>query len=206
VDAIVSTQQPGGLTWATPDYHAALLMDQAEAYAGLRAASALATSLGTSSLSSKAGPAADAIRQAVAGLWQADGSAFAVAQSSDGSVDSASWDTFYPDATAQTWAVAVGNGLSPNHPLIPAARARGLLGRFAARWPQWQRPDAQAAFDSGLHAVEYWPMVGGAYSAVGRASTGRQGTAAIVSWARQRDWQWPFSVGAAGEALLVSAG
>jgi hypothetical protein len=206
VRAIRSTQQPGGLTWATPDYHAALLMDQAEAYAGLRAAAALAKPMGAPSLSSKAGPAADAIRQAVVGLWQADGSAFAVARFEDGSVDPASWDTYYPDATSQAWAVAVGNGLSPNRPLVPAARARDLLSRFASRWPQWDRPDAQAAFDNGSHEVEFWPMIGSALSAVGRASAGRQGTAAIVSWARDRSWRWPFSVGAAGEALLVSAG
>ena len=71
VNAIRSTQQPDGLPWATPDYHAALLMDQAEAYAGLRAAAALATELGVPSLAVKADLAAAAIRRAVAGLWQA---------------------------------------------------------------------------------------------------------------------------------------
>jgi hypothetical protein len=96
--------------------------------------------------------------------------------------------------------------LSPDRPLIPAARARELLGHFASRWPQWDRPGAQASFDGGSHAVEFWPMVGGAFSAVGRAPAGRHGTASIVSWARDRAWAWPFSVGAAGEALLVSPG
>jgi hypothetical protein len=205
VDAILSTQQPDGLTWATPGYHAALLMDQAEAYAGLRSAAGLATAMAAPSLSSKAGPAADAIRQAVAGLWQADGSAFAVARFEDGSVDAASWDTYYPDATSQAWVVAVGDGLSPNRPLVSASRARALLSRFATRWPQWDRPSAQVAFDSGSHAVEFWPMVGRALSSVGRSTAGQHGAAAIVAWARERSWRWPFSVGVAGETLLVEA-
>jgi hypothetical protein len=206
VDAIRSTQQSDGLTWATPDYHAALLMDQAEAYAGLRAAAALATDLGMPSLAVKADMAAAAIRRAVAGLWQADGSAFAVARFEDGSLDRAGWNTYYPGATSQAWAVAVGNGLSPDAPLMAPARARMLMSTFSSRWPQWTSPDAQVAFDGGTHAVEYWPLVGGALVAVGQASTGRQGTRAIVSSARDRQWQWPFSVGAAGQSLLVSQG
>ena len=131
VDAIRSTQQPDGLTWATPDYHAALLMDQAEAYAGLRAAASLARKLGAPSLETRAGSAPDAIRRAVTGMWQADESAFAVARFEDGSLDRAHWDTYYPDATGQAWVVAVGNGLWPQAPLI--GRAIHASGLMAAR-------------------------------------------------------------------------
>ena len=204
VSAIRSTQQSDGLTWATPDYHAALLMDQAEAYAGLRSAAVLATDLGVPSLAAKADLAAVAIRRAVAGLWQADGSAFAVARFEDGSLNRAGWNTYYPGATSQAWAVAVGNGLSPDAPLMAPARARALMSTFTSRWPQWTSPDTQVTFDSGSHSVEYWPLVGGALVAVGQASAGRQGTQTVVSSARDRQWQWPFSVGAAGQSLLVS--
>jgi hypothetical protein len=204
VDAIRSTQQTDGLTWATPDYHAALLMDQAEAYAGLRAAASLARKLGAPSLETRAGSAADAIRRAVAGMWQADESAFAVARFEDGSLDRAHWDTYYPDATGQAWVVAVGNGLWPQAPLIGRARAGALVSSFSSHWPQWNRPDAEVRFDAGSHLVEYWPMVGGALAAVGRVADGQQGTDAVVASARGRGWQWPFSVASAGQALLVS--
>ena len=42
VAAIESTQQSDGLTWATPSWRVKYLMDQAETYAGLRAAQELA--------------------------------------------------------------------------------------------------------------------------------------------------------------------
>jgi hypothetical protein len=203
VRAIRSTQQANGLTWATPGYHAALLMDQAEAYAGLRAAAGLEAALGARSLEARADAAADAVRRGVAGMWQADTAAFAVARFGDGALDPAGWNTYYPDAAGQAWAVAVGNGLSPGAPLIGRSRARSLMVTFRSRWPQWTRPDARVAFDGGSHPVEYWPLVGRALAAVGASTAGRRGAEAIVSSAKARDWQWPFSVGAAGEVLIV---
>ncbi|HET9092486.1 MAG TPA: hypothetical protein VFN50_08750, partial [Acidimicrobiales bacterium] len=52
--AIASTQQSDGLTWATPTYQCAYLMDNAQALGGLRSAAAIETVLGNTSLASQA--------------------------------------------------------------------------------------------------------------------------------------------------------
>lgn len=200
VAAIRSTQQPDGLTWAKPTYRAKLLMDQAEAYAGLRAAQDLAATLGDATLAGSASASAAALKVGVGGLFLGGSAppAYAVAAFENGTVARTSWRTFYPDATSQIWLVAVGNWMSPGSPLIPAARASAIVSTFAARWPQWKQPDALVRFDSGTHPVDYWPL------AAGPLMAGGSGTTAIVSYAQRHAWAWPFSVGSADQALLTA--
>jgi hypothetical protein len=200
VAAIRSTQQPDGLTWAKPTYQAKLLMDQAESYAGLRAAQDLAATLGNVALAATASSSAAALKAGVAGLFL-DGSsppAYAVASFEDGTIAQPSAKIYYPDATSQIWLVAVGNWMSPRSPLISAARASAIASTFAARWPQWSQPGSLVRFDSGSHPVDYWPL------AAGPLATGASGATAIVTYAHGHGFAWPFSVGSAGQALLTA--
>lgn len=205
VAAIGSTQQADGLTWATPSYHASLLMDQAEAYAGLRAAERLGLALGLHGLSAKASDMAVRMQGGVAALWSAgpDGS-YGRAKVESGSVESSSWGTFYPDSVSQVWIVAVGDGLSFGRPLVPLSRARALVGSFTRAWPRWASPTSQATFDSGSGAAGYWPMVAGALQVVGRSAAAHTAVASIRAAAARAGRAWPFSVASAGQLEAVA--
>jgi hypothetical protein len=208
IGAIRSTQQGDGLTWATPTYHAKLLMDQAESYAGLRAAQFLSGVLGLTELGARAAGAAERMRAGVAALWSASGSngSYDRAKLEDGSRASSSWNVFYPDSVSQMWLLAVGNRLSPGQPLVDRARAAHLAGTFQATWPQWDRPGAEVTYDSGSHPVQYWPMVAGALLDAGRRAEAQAGVESIQNHAADAGRAWPFSVASAGQVELVQAG
>jgi hypothetical protein len=206
--AIRSTQQADGLTWATPSYHAKLLMDLAEAYAGLRAAQYLAVVLGSRRLASTAGLAADRMQDGVSRLWRGSQTtgAYARAKWEDGSSAPSAWGVYYPDAVSQMWLLAVGNRLSPEHPLVSEGRASRLVGTFEEAWPQWDSPAEKAAYDSGPHTVEYWPMVAGALLVTGRRTQAMSGIASIRKSAAHTGLAWPFSVATAGQVESIGPG
>jgi hypothetical protein len=200
VSAIRSTQQPDGLTWATPSYHASLLMDQAEAYTGLRSAGRLGTALGLHRLAAEANDMAQRMRQGVADLWRPGSPGiYDRAEVEGGSHEPSSWGIFYPDAVSQVWLVAVGNGLSPGQPLVPARRARALVDTFAHAWPRWASPSSPATFDAGSRAVGYWPMLARAYEVTGRDGVAREAVASIRMAATRANRAWPYSVASAGQ-------
>jgi len=69
VAAIGATQRSDGLTWAKPTVHVKYLMDQAEAFAGLRSAAMLAGTLANPALRKRASAAARRLRAGVRRLW-----------------------------------------------------------------------------------------------------------------------------------------
>lgn len=186
-----------------------LLMDQAEDYAALRAAADLAGALGRSKLRSQATAAAVSLRAGVVGLWVAGSASYAWAKLEGGALVPSDTSRWYPDAIAQPFLVAAGNWLSPAAPLVDGARAEALVDAFAVHWPEWATPSfspsppRRAGTGSGL--LEYQPLLGAAFVAVGRAAEGRAGTAAIDAAAASAGRPWPFGVGHAGQVLLVLA-
>src|SRR4029077_4804003 len=109
LNAIASTQQADGLTWATPTYQGKYLMDQAETYLGLLAAAPLAGTLGDATMQAQATQMANAMATGIESIWDAGGGLYHQAELRHGSFAATSWATFYPDALAQAWIVALGD-------------------------------------------------------------------------------------------------
>ena len=108
VRAIEATQDVDGLTWAKPTWEAKYAMDQAEAYAGLRAGAVLAAQLGLPALAERATGSADRLKAGFDALWDPATGAYIWAVHADGSHQGMDWTFFYPDAVSQAWAVAYG--------------------------------------------------------------------------------------------------
>jgi hypothetical protein len=184
-----------------------LLMDQAEDYAALRAASELAGTLGRSRLRSQARAAASAIRTGLGSLWLPSVQAYAWAKHDTGTLVAPQWSRWYPDAVAQPFAVAIGNWLRPSDPLLDPERAATLVARFASTWPEWAVPgfvpSGARSAGTGTGSLEYHPLLGGAFAAVGRSGEGLAGSAAIDAAAAAAGRPWPFTTGHAGQVLLL---
>jgi len=154
------------------------------------------------SLAKRTRPAATAMRKGVATLWDGDLGLYRYDKLLNGSLQATTWSYYYPDATSEAWAVAVGNFLSPAH-LVPSARARQLMATFTGTWPQWTQPGATVEFNSGPNVVNYWPLIGGALISVRRKAEGLAGTQAIENYALATDRAYPFVVASAGQMVQV---
>ena len=198
VSAIEATQDSDGLTWAKPSFHVKYLMDQAEAYAGLRAASALATADGGTSLSQRARLDAARIASGVARLWNPSVGAYDWALGENGVGTPTQWSVLYPDALAQAWAVAFG--------LATGARARLLMSHLAAAQHDWDLPAALALFGPATQPVGYWPVAGWAFAAVGDAALTGEGWTRIDAAAEKALRAWPFTTASAGQLILLAGG
>ncbi len=124
VKAIEATRDADGLTWAKPAWRVKYLMDQAETYAGLRAATDLATALGDSALAARSTTLADSMRAALVNLWNAPTTAYDWAVHADGARTATDWAVLYPDVMQQAWAVAFAVG----DPAYPGAAADAGVG------------------------------------------------------------------------------
>ncbi|HWF52071.1 MAG TPA: hypothetical protein VG294_15630 [Solirubrobacteraceae bacterium] len=195
VKAIEATQTSDGLTWAKPGFHIKYLLDQAEAYAGLRAAATLAGATGAGALSQRAMLDAARMRNGVAGLWNPAVGAYSWARGENGAATPAQWSVLYPDAVAQAWSVAFG--------LARGARAARLMRHFAAAQPQWDEPTARGRFRPAPQRVGYWPVVGWAFAAVGNGGLGTAASAKIEAAAEKVGRDWPFTTADAGELILL---
>src|SRR5207248_2976966 len=134
------------------------LMDQAEAFAGLRAGAELAQSAGMPTLAMRAACDAARMRAAVHALWDATIASFDWAVHADGARQRTAWRNLYPDALEQVWAVAFG-----------LARSQGpaIMDRLERFEPRWDTPGA-AVRSGGAHAPNgYWPLGAWAYARTG---------------------------------------
>lgn len=201
IGAILSTQQPDGLTWAKPAYRAKYLMDQAETYAGLRAGAWLAANaLADSGLANRATAAADGLKAGIDALWNAGTGSFDWTVHENGVRVPTNWANLYPDALSQVWAVAFGLVDSDS------ARAKAILARFDTTHPQWDQPAAVDQFDSGAHPVEYWPVAGWAFARTGNQARADVAADRITAGARAAGRSWPFHPMAAGQLIFLRAG
>jgi hypothetical protein len=196
VAAIEATQDSDGLTWAKPTWHVKYLMDEAETYAGLQAATGIARTLEHPRLAASAASAAARLRTGTERLWNQRLGAYDWALHGDGARHQTRWSVLYPDAMEQAWPVAFG--------LVTGARARYLMGRFAAAQPDWDLPAALARFDSGPAPVGYWAVPAWAFARIGDLAWAATALGRIRTSALAIGRAWPFTPSDAGQLLAVT--
>jgi hypothetical protein len=197
VQAIYSTQQPSGLTWAKPSWPVAYLMDQAETYAGLRSAVVLLRILGDSAGATRADRAAARLRAGVDHLWNPSTSSYDWAEHADGARVPTDWHNLYPDGLQQVWAVAYG--------LVSPARAVALMAQFEAHQTSWDSPGAPAVVDGVRQPAGYWAVGGWAYLRIGKISRAAAAEQRIRSAAASSLRAWPFTPADAGQLINLGA-
>jgi hypothetical protein len=176
----------------------AYLMNQAEAFAGLTAASRLAYTLDDPVLARDARNAAGRIQAGVEQLWNPTTGAYDWASHPDGAHQVTNWSQLYPDAVSQVWAVRFGVARSD--------RTRAVLLRFLATHPHAYDPSAVDLVNGTVSPAGYWPGLGLALrfvdpGASSRFLAGTRGQAAATTRA------WPYSVQIAADSIeLIAAG
>ena len=126
---LIKTQQSDGLTWAKPDYQIKYLMDNCEAYRGLRD---LAQTFGATGDSGKAAyynAAADSMLNGIEGMWI--NGQWAVYKDALGNLAAPNMGTWYADATSQVFPVLLG--------VVPATDSRSIqvYNNLNTAWPGW---------------------------------------------------------------------
>ena len=195
VSAIEATQDDDGLTWAKPSWHVKYLMDQAETYAGLRAAARLAGRLGDTVLAARATADAAALQTGVDALWDTTSGTYDWAVHENGVHQPTDLGQLYPDAMQQAWAVAFG--------LVPPARAAALMDRVTAAQPAWDDPTATALVDGERRAAGYWVPAAWAVAGVGENGPATEAGDRILAAADADDRLWPFTPSDAGQLLVL---
>ena len=202
ISAIASTQQPDGLTWATPVWHVAYLMDNAQVFGGLKAAVAIERVLGNSTLETATAGRLQLMRTGIASLWDPATGAYDWARQSNGWQHPTNWSNFYPDAMEQVSAVEWG--------AVPARRATAIMAEVASHQPQWGQPSTLVNYLNGatvqLEKASYWPSVPIAFNAVGDTTAATSGIASILSSASSSGYGWPYTTGDAGQAIIAASG
>lgn len=127
---LIQTQQSDGLTWAKPDYQIKYLMDNCEAYRGLRDLAALfQNAFGDSARAAYYNNAANAMQNGILSMWK--NGTWGVYRDNLGQDAAANLSTWYADATAQLFPVLMGV-LGPSD-----SRAQQSYAAFNAAWPGW---------------------------------------------------------------------
>ena len=195
VRAIESTQDADGLTWAKPSWHVKYLMDQAETYAGLVAATNLGDALGAANLAAHALSDARRMHAGVARLWNRRAGSYDWAVHGSGAHAATNWSVLYPDAMQQAWAVAFG--------VVGGTRAHQLLATLTRMQPQWASPRATATIGSARTRVGYWAAATWALRREGTSPSAR--IHSIRSAALSANRAWPFTSGVAGQLMVAEA-
>lgn len=127
---IVQTQQSDGLTWAKPDYQIKYLMDNCEAYRGLRdLAAVFQNAFGDSTKAAYYNAVADKMLQGIQGMWM--GNSWAVYKDGIGGFIAPNMGTWYPDASSQVFPVLEGV-IAPSD-----SRSQQVYNNLNAAWPGW---------------------------------------------------------------------
>jgi len=127
---LIQTQQNDGLTWAKPDYQIKYLMDNCEAYRGLRDLAAIfQNALGDANKATYYNAAADHMLQGIESLWS--NGAWAMYKDNAGNLVAPNMGKWYPDATSQLFPVLEG--------VIAAADSRSQQAYTSVNnaWPGW---------------------------------------------------------------------
>jgi hypothetical protein len=156
-NALLATQQSDGLTWAKPNYQIKYLMDNCEAYRGLRDAAMLfQNAFNDATTSQKLNSKAALMLQGINGMWM--NGHWAVYKDGIGRFIGPNMGTWYPDATSQMFPVMQG--------VIPGSDSRSaqVYSAFNSAWPGWP----SLSFNS--QDPFPWVMIGSAAAQMGDAS------------------------------------
>jgi hypothetical protein len=202
VAAIESTQTADGLTWPKPSYHVRLLMDNAEAYGGLRSAMTLAMALGERVLAVRAASDARRVAVGVASLWNHAAGGFDWATVPNGTASTTSWTVLYPDVMENAWAVAYG--------LASPVQATSIISHLDRQQPRWAEPDHAARSNIGgavsQQPAGYWPVAGWALTLTGHTGDALDAAATISAGAAAERRTWPYTVADAGQLIALQSG
>lgn len=198
VRAIAATQDRDGLTWAKPAWRVKYLMDQAETYAGLRAAVDLAGWTGDRVLARRAAASAARLKAGVDRLWNPRTSGYDWAVHANGAREPVNWRRLYPDAMQEAWAVAFG--------LVPPTRSRALLAALDRRQPAWDRPTARALVERSVRPAGYWVPAAWAHERASNFSRARLAVDRIATAADRARRAWPYTPSDAGQIAVATSG
>lgn len=175
---LIQTQQSDGLTWAKPDYQIKYLMDNCEAYRGLRDLASLFQAMGDSAKSSYYGAAANNMQNGILAMWM-DGN-WAVYKDYYGNYIAPNMSTWYADATAQVFPVLMGVVAGSD------ARAQQSYASFNEAWPGWPTLsfNAQDSFP--------WCLIVDAAAAMGDNARVATYITNIQSKYVSNSFPWPF--------------
>jgi hypothetical protein len=182
---LIQTQQSDGLTWAKPDYQIKYLMDNCEAYRGLRdLASIFANALHDTGRANYYTAAANSMQNGILAMWL--NGTWAVYKDGIGRFAAPNMHTWYADATAQLFPVMMG--------VVGASdtRAQQSYAAFNAAWPGWTTLsfNAQDAFP--------WCLVGTAAGAMGDQTRLATYIGSIQKKYVNSGFPWPFYNAEAG--------
>ena len=189
---LIKTQQSDGLTWAKPDYQIKYLMDNCEAYRGLRdLASLFQSAFGDSSKAAYYNAAADSMLQGIDGMWMSG--SWAVYKDNGGNLASPQMGNWYPDATSQVFPALMGvvAGLDP--------RSIQVYGNLNAAWPGWPTLsfNSQDPFP--------WILIGDAAAIMGDTARVSIFVQNIQSKYVSQGFPWTFYSAEAGWFMRLSA-
>ncbi|HKW18996.1 MAG TPA: Ig-like domain-containing protein [Terriglobales bacterium] len=182
---LIQTQQSDGLTWAKPNYQIKYLMDNCEAYRGLRdLASIYANVFHDTGRANYYTAAANSMQNGILKMWL--GGKWAVYKDGIGRLATPNMHTWYADATAQVFPVLMG--------VVSASdsRAQQSWATFNAAWPGW----ATLSFN-GQDAFP-WCLVGTAAGAMGDKARLSTYIGSIQKKYVNSNFPWPFYNAEAG--------
>ncbi|PYX94107.1 MAG: hypothetical protein DMG67_02425 [Acidobacteria bacterium] len=189
---IVQTQQSDGLTWAKPDYQIKYLMDNCEAYRGLRdLALIFQNAFGDTAKAQYYNAKADLMLQGINGMWM-NGS-WAVYKDGVGNLAAPNYSVWYADATSQLFPVMQGV-IAPND-----ARSVQVYSKFNAAWPGWPTLsfNAQDSFP--------WVMIADAAAVMGDTNRVNTYINSIQSKYVATGFPWPWYNMEAGWFMRLNA-
>lgn len=205
LDAIELTEDDDGLHFARPGWPFKYSMDEAEAYAGFRAAQQLGVLLRDAGLEARGKNNADRLLAGSRNLIDPATALYLWAIHDDGTRVPAPVAWIYPGASAQMWAIADG--------LSTGIEAHALIARVEAAQPLWDTPNAITQFYDGHPScggvtpcklrVSYWPRFALAYLTLGNAKRALDGALRIRAGANINVRAFPFTPGDAGQLLMV---
>lgn len=182
---LIRTQQTDGLTWAKPDYQIKYLMDNCEAYRGLRdLASTYQYAFGDTAKAAYYTAAADSMLNGILGMWM--NGAWAVYKNDVGGLAAPNLGTWYADATAQVFPVLMGVVNSSDF------RAQESYAAFNAAWPGW----STLSFNS--QDPFPWCLVGTAAAAMGDRARLATYISTIQNKYVNAGFPWPFYIAEGG--------
>jgi hypothetical protein len=182
---LILTQQSDGLTWAKPDYQIKYLMDNCEAYRGLRdLASTYQYAFGDTAKAAYYNAAADAMLKGILGMWM-NGN-WAVYKNDIGALAGPNLSTWYPDASAQVFPVLMGVVNSSDF------QAQQSYAAFNGAWPGW----TTLSFNS--QDPFPWCLIGDAAAAMGDNTRLATYINTIQSKYVNAGFPWPFYIAEGG--------